>query len=198
MAPRTTRLRTSLAAPHRHPRAATGRRPLAALLVLHNDLEALLAALMVANAAAAQNQRVEIYFSFWGIHLLRGERRRKSANARRPTLIERLLQTDPDARPADADEVVRALDELLAEVRIDPKTPEWSLVGYLEDSEGYERRLRKHLDEALLTTAKAAFARGEHLSAQRTLNRLLVLRPDHPEVLALLTSLHQPEPTRPY
>ncbi len=64
----------------------------AALLVLHNDLEALLAALMVANAAAAQNQRVEIYFSFWGIHLLRGERRRKSANARRPTLIERLLQ----------------------------------------------------------------------------------------------------------
>ncbi|MBK9366025.1 MAG: protein kinase [Deltaproteobacteria bacterium] len=117
-----------------------------------------------------------------------------SCSPRLADLIERLLQTDPDARPADADEVVRALDELLAEVRIDPKTPEWSLVGYLEDSEGYERRLRKHLDEALLTTAKAAFARGEHLSAQRTLNRLLVLRPDHPEVLALLTSLHQPEP----
>lgn len=117
-----------------------------------------------------------------------------SCSPRLADLIERLLQTDPDGRPADADEVVRALDELLAEVKIDPKLPEWGLMGYLEDSEGYERRLRKHLDEALLTTAKAAFARGEHLSAQRTLNRLLVLRPEHPEVLSLLTSLHQPEP----
>ncbi len=65
----------------------------AALLVLHNDLEALLAALMIANAAAAQSARVEIYFAFWGIHLLRGERRREGARARgsRPGLLQRIL-----------------------------------------------------------------------------------------------------------
>ena len=65
----------------------------ATFLVLHNDLEALLAALMIANSSAAQGMRTEIYFAFWGIHLLRGERRRKheGAPAQKPSLLQRML-----------------------------------------------------------------------------------------------------------
>lgn len=65
----------------------------AALLVLHNDLEALLAALTVANASAAQGMKVELYFSFWGIHLLRGEKRRakKGAGKEKPSWLQRIL-----------------------------------------------------------------------------------------------------------
>ncbi len=46
------------------------------LLVLRNDFESLMAALMVANASAAQGVTTEIYFSFWGVNVLRGERPR--------------------------------------------------------------------------------------------------------------------------
>lgn len=72
--------------------AALPRENRAALLVLHNDLEALLAALTVANASAAQGMRVEIYFSFWGIHLLRAERRRTGKTGKdKPSLLQRVL-----------------------------------------------------------------------------------------------------------
>ncbi len=46
------------------------------LLVLRNDFESLMAAMMVANSSAAQGMTVDIYFSFWGVNLLRGERPR--------------------------------------------------------------------------------------------------------------------------
>ncbi|MDP2307968.1 MAG: DsrE/DsrF/DrsH-like family protein [Pseudomonadota bacterium] len=46
---------------------------LCTLLVLRNDFESLMAALMVANASAAQGMQVSIFFSFWGVNLLRGE-----------------------------------------------------------------------------------------------------------------------------
>lgn len=72
--------------------AALPREHRAALLVLHNDLEALLAALTIANASAAQGMRVELYFSFWGIHLLRAERRRaKKPGKEGPSLLQRVL-----------------------------------------------------------------------------------------------------------
>jgi peroxiredoxin family protein/TusA-related sulfurtransferase len=47
--------------------------PQATLLVLHNDREALLAALLVAVGAAAQGMNVMMFFTFWGLNLLRGE-----------------------------------------------------------------------------------------------------------------------------
>ncbi len=43
------------------------------LLVLHNDREALMAALLVAVGAAAQGMSVMMFFTFWGLNLLRGE-----------------------------------------------------------------------------------------------------------------------------
>jgi peroxiredoxin family protein/TusA-related sulfurtransferase len=42
------------------------------LLVLHNDHEALLAALLIANGAAAQGMETTLFFTFWGLNLLRG------------------------------------------------------------------------------------------------------------------------------
>lgn len=44
-----------------------------ALLILNNDHEALLAAMLVANGAIAQGMEVVIFFSFWGLNLLRGD-----------------------------------------------------------------------------------------------------------------------------
>lgn len=76
------------------PAPATGAAPRenrVTLLIMRNDLEVLLAALMVANASAAQGMSVEIYFSFWGIHLLRGERPRPGGPAERPGLLQRML-----------------------------------------------------------------------------------------------------------
>ncbi len=43
------------------------------LLVLHNDREALMAALLVAVGAAAQGMNVMMFFTFWGLNLLRGD-----------------------------------------------------------------------------------------------------------------------------
>lgn len=45
-----------------------------ALLVMHNDLESLLGALLVANSAAAQGMRTMLFFTFWGLNLLRADR----------------------------------------------------------------------------------------------------------------------------
>lgn len=47
--------------------------PQCTLLVLHNDREALLAALLVAVGAASQGMNVMMFFTFWGLNLLRGE-----------------------------------------------------------------------------------------------------------------------------
>lgn len=71
--------------------AAVPRENRATLLVLHNDLEALLAALMVANSSASQGMEVEIYFAFWGIHLLRGERKRGDAPESNRGLIQTMM-----------------------------------------------------------------------------------------------------------
>ncbi|MCA9706832.1 MAG: sulfurtransferase TusA family protein [Myxococcales bacterium] len=46
---------------------------LCTLLVLHNDREALLAALLVGVGAAAQGMDVMMFFTFWGLNLLRGD-----------------------------------------------------------------------------------------------------------------------------
>ncbi len=63
-----------------------------ALLVLHNDLEALLAALLVANGAAAQGQRVVVFFTFWGLNLLRGDRPNEEAPKEKVTFIQRVFK----------------------------------------------------------------------------------------------------------
>ncbi len=68
---------------------ATQERP-CTLLVLHNDFEALMAALMTANAAAAGGLQVRVFFSFWGVNLLRADRPAPSQGPR-PPLLKRLF-----------------------------------------------------------------------------------------------------------
>ncbi len=64
----------------------------ATLLVLHNDFEALMAALMTANAAAASGMDVKIFFSFWGVNLLRADRASHTAGEPKPSLFQRLFK----------------------------------------------------------------------------------------------------------
>ncbi|MCB9791912.1 MAG: protein kinase [Alphaproteobacteria bacterium] len=109
-------------------------------------------------------------------------------------VIERLLQLDPDSRYADASEVAEALIASLEGSELDPEDPSFSIAAFLADPDDYERRLNEHLDGVLLRRGREAFAAGDHLGAQRLLNRLLVQEPEHPEVLELLMNLHQPEP----
>ncbi|MCU0659046.1 MAG: DsrE/DsrF/DrsH-like family protein [Polyangiaceae bacterium] len=67
------------------------RENMATLLVLRNDYEALLSALMVANSSASQGMNVEVYFAFWGINLLRGETRRPS-DEKQPGFLQRMMR----------------------------------------------------------------------------------------------------------
>lgn len=62
------------------------------LLVLRNDFESLMAALLTAHGARAQNMEVVIYFSFWGVNLLRGERPRRDLAAESVSFLQRLMK----------------------------------------------------------------------------------------------------------
>lgn len=78
-------------APLRPAEVVVPREDRAVLLVLHNDLEVLMSALMVAGASASQGMAVDVYFAFWGIHLLRGERPRPEAPESNRGILQRLL-----------------------------------------------------------------------------------------------------------
>ena len=62
------------------------------LLVLHNDLEALLAALMTANAAASSGMKVTVFFAFWGINVLRGDRPRRDLPKEKVTFMQGMFK----------------------------------------------------------------------------------------------------------
>ncbi len=66
--------------------------PECSLLVLHNDLEALLAAMIVANGAAAAGQKVLVFFTFWGLNALRGDSPNLSAPAGKVTFFQRVFK----------------------------------------------------------------------------------------------------------
>ena len=109
-------------------------------------------------------------------------------------IIERLLQTDADARYDSAAEVCTAMARVLAEADMDPDDRNWSLRGYLEDAGAWEDRLAAHLEIVLLERGKEAYREGDNLRAQRFFNRLLAHDPEHPEVLELLSSQALLEP----
>jgi peroxiredoxin family protein/TusA-related sulfurtransferase len=90
----TTTALASLAAQAAEPAPPADLAPrenMATLLVLRNDYEALLSALMVANSSASQGMNVEVYFAFWGINLLRGETRRPS-DEKPPGFLQRMMR----------------------------------------------------------------------------------------------------------
>ncbi len=62
------------------------------LLVLHNDHEALLAALLVAVGAASQGKDVTIFFTFWGLNLLRGDQPNRAEAKQKISLMQRMMK----------------------------------------------------------------------------------------------------------
>ncbi len=77
--------------------AATGVRAWAqenrcTILVIKNDFESLMAAMMCATTAAAQGMEVVMFFSFWGVNLLRGERPRRGVAKGRTSFLQRMMK----------------------------------------------------------------------------------------------------------
>lgn len=63
-----------------------------AAMIMHNDFENLLSAMMYATTAAAQGKDVVVFFSFWGVNVLRAERPRPE-QAREPrNLLQVMMQ----------------------------------------------------------------------------------------------------------
>mgnify|MGYP002381757294 CR=1 FL=1 len=62
------------------------------ILVVHNDLENLLAAFIIANGAAAAGQRVMMFFTFWGLNVLRGEEPNTAAPVARASFVQRMFK----------------------------------------------------------------------------------------------------------
>lgn len=63
-----------------------------AILVLRNDMEAVLAALLTANTAASAGMPASILFAFWGINVLRGDRPRRDVPREKVSLVQRVLK----------------------------------------------------------------------------------------------------------
>jgi TusA-related sulfurtransferase/peroxiredoxin family protein len=61
------------------------------LLVLHNDFEALMASLMTANAAAASGMKTTVFFSFWGVNLLRADTPQNIPSKSKPNFFQRMF-----------------------------------------------------------------------------------------------------------
>ena len=80
---------------------------------------------------------------------------RPDASGRLADLIERLLETDPNDRPNNAEDVVAELERALAEVKIDRDDEKWSLRAWLQDPASYGQRLDDHLKAVLLAEGKA-------------------------------------------
>lgn len=62
------------------------------LLVLHNDHESLLAALLVAVGAASQDKEVVVFFTFWGLNMLRGDQPNAAAPAEKTGLMQSMMK----------------------------------------------------------------------------------------------------------
>ncbi len=71
---------------------APPRENLATLLVIHNDFESLMAALMVASTSAAQGMDVCVYFSFWGVNLLRAEEPRANEKSSGVAFLQKMMK----------------------------------------------------------------------------------------------------------
>lgn len=93
--PTTTRP-TALTGPHESSATTTSLVPATSnrctLLVLHNDHEALLAALLVANGAAAQGMQTSLFFTFWGLNLLRGDHPDPTQPRERVGFMQRMMK----------------------------------------------------------------------------------------------------------
>lgn len=62
------------------------------LLVIKNDFESLMAAMMCASTAAAQGMETSIFFSFWGVNVLRADSPRRDVPKGKVSLLQKLMK----------------------------------------------------------------------------------------------------------
>jgi peroxiredoxin family protein len=62
------------------------------ILIIKSDFESLMAAMMCATTAAAQGMETSIFFSFWGVNVLRGERPRVNAKQEKVSVLQKMMQ----------------------------------------------------------------------------------------------------------
>lgn len=62
------------------------------ILIIKNDFESLMAAMMCASTAAAQGMETAIFFSFWGVNVLRGEKPRVNVKKEKISVLQRMMQ----------------------------------------------------------------------------------------------------------
>jgi peroxiredoxin family protein len=75
----------------------------ATIMVLHNDFEPLVAALLTANACVAQGMEVELVFTFWGVNVLRAPVPRGPSPDEKPVpfmkrMMKWMMPAGPDAQ----------------------------------------------------------------------------------------------------
>src|SRR5690606_32274360 len=68
------------------------RENLCSILIIKNDFESLMAAMMVATTSAAQGMEVNVFFSFWGVNLLRGDRPRRDVAKQKVSFLQKMMQ----------------------------------------------------------------------------------------------------------
>ncbi len=113
-----------------------------------------------------------------------------SASATLADIVERLLSPAREDRYTTADALRGALMEALSEVGFSPAEPRWALARYVATPEAYEAELDAWLKPTLLERGKASAAKGDHLAALRSLNRLLSMDEGNADALALLEAFH--------
>jgi serine/threonine-protein kinase len=106
-------------------------------------------------------------------------------------VIQRLLKRDPDERFADADAVIEALDQVLAESGITPAEADAELARYFEEPGSFNRTLMTQVLDRSMTLAREASESGDYPRALAFCDRVLSFEPDHSGALELMSRLSQ-------
>jgi serine/threonine-protein kinase len=98
-------------------------------------------------------------------------------------LVARCLARDSRDRPASGEELAPLLEDVVSRIAGPPAEESRA---FFQDPMGSTARRRESRFQHLLSEARALLAKGEGARAARVLNGALALRPDSPEVAALL------------
>lgn len=114
-------------------------------------------------------------------------RRRPAIGAHLARIIQRCMQTAPEARYASATDLERDLTGFVADMGIEDPTRQ--LADYLADPEGVARRLKQTAIERSIALGDSARDRRDYPVARDYYNRALALEPGQPQVLESLASM---------
>jgi serine/threonine protein kinase len=98
-------------------------------------------------------------------------------------LVARCLARDSRDRPASGEELAALLEEVVSRIAGPPAEESRA---FFQDPEGYTTRRRESRFQHLMSEGRALLAKGLGARAAKVLNEALALKPDSPEVTALL------------